>query len=106
VVQRQSAAVADEATAFQPLVAGGRIVDQRDSRVLLQVAPEPPWTEPTDSGRRFTWSARVRTAVRVTAPEQALEGVLRVQVQGSAVGADGSVQPYVVTTRAVTVTLP
>ncbi|HOU54913.1 MAG TPA: hypothetical protein PLQ97_13375 [Myxococcota bacterium] len=79
---------------FRPLEAGGRVVDQRDYRVLLQVAPDPPWTEKSPGQRAFHWTAQVRTAVRIPAPVQTLEGVFRLSVAGHAVLPDGTEAPY------------
>ena len=88
---------------FHPLRAGGRVVDQRDYRVLLQVDPDPPWTEAAPGGRTFRWVARVRTAVRIPAPEQVFRGVFRLSVFGRAVLPEGTEAPYRLSSSPVSV---
>ncbi len=98
---------ADELT---PLLAGGRAVDQHDYRVLLGVEPDPSWKEvpqPTDGSpppqRTFRWTARVRTSLRVAAPERDLTGVFRLKVRGLAVDLAGTESGYEVSSRDVTI---
>jgi len=91
---------------FEPLRAGGRVVDQRDYRVLLSVAPDPPWDQPAPGGRTFAWTATVRTALRIPAPLPFLEGRLRVSVTGRAAATGGTVAPYEAVSSPVNVTLP
>ncbi len=105
VVVQRNATPADEGL-FAPLLAGGRVVDQRDYRVLLTVTPTPPWDQPAPDGRTFTWTATLRTAVRIPAPDPALSGTLRISVTGHAAAAGDAVVPYDVQSSPVVVTLP
>lgn len=106
VVLEHDAAAAEMPASFEPLRAGGRIVDQRDYRVLLGVTPNPPWDQPAPGGRTFTWAATLRTAVRIPAPDPALSGTLRISVAGTAAAANGAVAPYALQSSPVVVTLP
>jgi neutral ceramidase len=82
---------------FEVVRSGGVPVDQRGYRVLLQVAPDPAWSAAAPGGRTFTWTATVRTAVRMPAPEPgSLEGRLRLAVSGRALDADGHEAGYAI----------
>jgi len=105
VVVQRNTTPADEGL-FAPLLAGGRVVDQRDYRVLLTVVPSPSWDQPAPDGRTFTWTATLRTAVRIPAPDPALSGTLRISVTGHAAAASDTVVPYDVQSSPVLVTLP
>jgi hypothetical protein len=83
-----------DGTTFVPVTAGGRTVDQRDYRVILSLAVAPDWKQSAPGARTFTWTATLRTGVKVPAPRAFLEGTLRMHVTGRAVGEDGAVVGY------------
>jgi hypothetical protein len=92
---------------FTALRAGGRLVDQRDYRVLLAVMAEPAWGVAAPDGRTFTWTATVRTGVRIPAPSQGLAGTLRLAVTGHALSTSGlGTAEYAVTSQPVLVSMP
>jgi hypothetical protein len=96
-----------DGTEFAPLVAGGRVIDQRDYRTILELAVDPLWQKAAPTGARtFTWTVTVRTGLKVPAPRAFLDGTLRIRVAGKAVGQGGAVEDYQVVSGAVSVAAP
>ncbi|MGM0576965.1 MAG: neutral/alkaline non-lysosomal ceramidase N-terminal domain-containing protein [Myxococcota bacterium] len=91
-----------------PVVAGGRPVDHRDYRTVVGLDVAPSWREvpaPAEDppARTFTWDVRLRTAVRIPAPEQALTGRFRLRVRGRALADGGTIGSYEVLSAPVVV---
>lgn len=90
----------EDGVAFEPLVSGGRVVDQRDYRVILSLEVTPDWKKSAPDGRTFRWTAAVRTGLKVPAPRTFLEGHLRVRASGQAIETGRTVRDYQVVSGA------